>query len=69
METRPLKIIRLNCFDCQGWDGFEAKPIKRVKGCHTTSCRFYPFRFGTNPYHPMSRSKRSLDNLKKYKGE
>lgn len=41
--ARPLKAIRLKCYDCSGWSWPE------VAKCVDTDCILYPFRFGKKP--------------------
>lgn len=53
----PLQAIRKFCV-C------ELGRKKFVKECTDIKCPLFPFRFGKNPYHRMSKLKRSLDNLK-----
>jgi hypothetical protein len=41
-RSTPLRAIRLFCLECRGtWEG--------VRDCQNPGCRFYIYRFGTNP--------------------
>ena len=48
-ELTELKAIRINCFNCQGWDGIGTKPRKAVHNCQNTDCVFWRFRIGHRP--------------------
>ena len=61
------KSVRRYCLTCMGWDGTGPKPVKFVRECFKLECDLHPFRMGKNPFHPMSRLKRSLDNLRRGK--
>ncbi len=39
----PIKAIRAHCLDCAGSTG-------EVRKCPSTTCKLFPFRFGTNPF-------------------
>lgn len=41
--VRPLKAIRLKCYDCSGWNFGE------VKRCVHEDCILWPLRFGKKP--------------------
>jgi len=41
--ARPLKAIRLKCFDCSCWSS------KEIELCAHTKCILYPLRFGKKP--------------------
>lgn len=59
------KAVRRYCLECMGWDGSGPQPRKFVRDCWKRECPLNPYRMGKNPFHPMSRAKRVLDNLKK----
>ena len=65
MKRTPLNAIHDHCLECCGWDGTGRKPHKSVRQCQEKSCHLHPYRQGRNPYHHMSRLKRSLDNLRR----
>ena len=44
-QLTPLKAIRHFCLDCMGFNA------RLVRECPSVNCKFYHFRFGTNP-HP-----------------
>ena len=49
----PLKAIRLQCFECMGWDRRlkdSGKPFDDVKNCTDPMCPLFDFRFGKNPF-------------------
>lgn len=41
--VRPLKAIRLKCYDCSGWSW------KEVDKCEYANCSLYPYRYGRKP--------------------
>ena len=43
-QLTPLKSIRHFCLDCMGFSS------RLVHYCPSTDCKFYHFRFGTNPH-------------------
>ena len=64
----PLKAIRLNCFECAGWDRRykdSGKPFEDVKLCTDELCPLFDFRFGKNPFVKRVASERSLEALRK----
>jgi len=42
-SARPLRAIRLKCYDCSGWQWPE------VANCTHTDCALYALRFGKRP--------------------
>ena len=67
-STKPLKAIRLFCFECIGMDRRYKKPsppVSDVKGCTDDLCPLFDFRFGKNPYL-KGKSKGNPDALKLY---
>jgi hypothetical protein len=51
--TKPLKAIRLFCFECMGMSRSDKKPkvpVEDVKGCTDDLCPLFDFRLGKNPY-------------------
>jgi hypothetical protein len=54
-EKMPLaSVIRRNCMECA--NGSEAE----VRRCGLSSCPFWPFRMGTNPFAPKQSEDRRL---------
>lgn len=52
-STKPLKAIRLFCFECMGMSRAVQKPkipLDDVKGCTDEMCPLFDFRLGRNPY-------------------
>jgi len=67
--TKPLKAIRLFCFECMGMSRIIKKPkapFEDVKGCTDDLCPLFDFRFGKNPYL-RSKSKGNTDALQAYR--
>ena len=65
-SRKPLRSIRLFCFECMGWDRRQrdsGKPFDDVKDCTDLDCPLYDFRFGKNPFLP--RGKGNPEALKK----
>ena len=54
---RPLRAIRLKCIDCMC--GIAAE----VRRCPCTDCTLWPFRFGRNPFHGLSRESAELKGV------
>jgi len=56
--TKPMKAIRLFCFECMGMDRRVKKPtapIEDVKGCTDDLCPLFEWRLGLNPYKSQKR--------------
>lgn len=56
--TKPLKAIRLFCFECMGMSRTVKKPrapVEDVNGCTDNSCPLFEWRFGKNPYPSKKR--------------
>lgn len=65
-SKKPLKAIRLFCFECMGMDRREKKPKEPhedVKGCTDLLCPLYDFRFGKNP-HIKKAGRKPVEALK-----
>ena len=61
--TKPLKAIRMFCFECMGMDRRDKKPehpIENVRNCTDPMCPLFDFRFGKNPFvgQPLSEEQR-----------
>lgn len=68
-STKPLKAIRLFCFECMGMSraiDHPKAPIEDVKGCTDDLCPLLDFRFGKNPYRKSS-SKGNTEALEVYR--
>lgn len=68
-STRPLKAIRLFCFECMGMSRIIQKPrapIEDVKACTDDLCPLFDFRLGHNPYlHKGKGNPDALRNARK----
>ena len=56
--TKPLKAIRLFCFECMGMSRTMKKPkapFVDVAGCTDEMCPLFEWRSGTNPYPSRKR--------------
>ena len=56
--TKPLKAIRLFCFECMGMSRISRKPkapFEDVRKCSDDLCPLFEWRFGSNPYKSQSR--------------
>jgi hypothetical protein len=65
-STKPLKAIRLFCFECMGMSRHlehPKAPIEDVRGCTDDLCPLLDFRFGHNPY--MHKGKGNPEALRK----
>ena len=65
-STKPLKAIRLFCFECMGMSRRDKKPrapFEDVKGCTDELCPLFDFRLGKNPY--LRGGKGNPDGLRK----
>lgn len=67
-STKPLKAIRLFCFECMGMSRTNPRPrapVEDVRGCTDDLCPLFDFRLGHNPY--LNRSgKGNIDALREY---
>ena len=55
---KPLKAIRLFCFECMGMSRRQKmapEPADDVKNCSDDLCPLFEWRFGKNPYPSKSR--------------
>ena len=56
--TKPMKAIRLFCFECMGMSRTiknPSAPIEDVKGCTDPMCPLFEWRLGVNPYPSKKR--------------
>lgn len=51
-----VKVIREFCMECCGGAVNGKKPLKAVRECQTVTCKFHPYRMGTNPYRKLDLS-------------
>ena len=67
-SKRPLKAIRLNCFECMGMSRTKKdpeKPFEDVKLCTDELCPLFDFRFAKNPFLKPRITQKTLDALEK----
>ena len=66
--TKPLKAIRLFCFECMGMSRISRKPkapFEDVRKCTDDLCPLFEWRFGSNPYKSQKRVERMREFNKK----
>ncbi len=54
----PAKAIREFCIECMGGrenDGY----LKHIKNCGSLDCALFDFRFGKNPHHKQTLTKKT----------
>jgi len=58
-RVSPLKVIRANCLECNGYSEME------VRECAAEDCICYKFRFGRNPVKRVM-SEKQRANLRRF---